>query len=232
MKVFSGNLLRSICVSLAVAALTAVTVFIVSYLLVPVTGMRVEGEKMLPERAVSQAIPDHASLVTLNTWTLERKLKSNPWVEDVVVSRKWDSGIVLVQVEERRAVLDAETVGRKVVLAADGTELPGLGGADIRSVGVGEERLEEVVGAMKVLESSGVELESIEAVGSGGVRAKVGGNVVLFSGNVEPEQARALEDLMRKNPDANVFDLRSPERVVVGPEKEPRKKPVGRVTDR
>lgn len=231
MKVFRGKLLRPICVSLAVAALTAVTVFIVSYLLVPVTGVQVGGERMLPERAVSQAIPDHASLITLNTWTLERKLKSNPWVEGVSVSRKWDSGIVSVQVEERRAVLDAETVGREVILAADGTELPGLGGADIRSVGIGEDRLEEVVGAMKVLENSGVELESIEAVGSGGVRAAVGGRVVRFGGNVEPEQARALEELMRKNPDASVFDLRSPERVVVGLEKEPRKRPASSASE-
>lgn len=220
MKVFSGNLLRPICVSIAVAALTAVTVFIVSYLLVPVTGVRVQGDKMLPERAVIQAMPDHASLITLNTWTLERKLKSNPWVERVSIAREWDSGIVAVQVEERFAVLDAETEDREVILAADGTKLPGLGGAEIQSIGVGEQRLEEVVGAMKVLESNGVELEYVEEVGSGGVRATVGGRTVRFSGRVGPEQARTLEDLMQRNPDANVFDLRSPERVVIGPRKD------------
>lgn len=220
MRVFKGNLLRPICVSIAVAALTAATVFIVSYLLVPVTGIQVRGERMLPEKAVRNAVPDRASLVTLNSWTLERRLKSNLWVEGISVSRNWNSGIVAVQVEERRAVLSANLDGRDVVLASDGTRLPGLGGADIQSVELDEDRLKEVVGGMKVLESSGVELESVDEVSAGGVRATARGRVVRFSGEVGAEQARALGGLMEKNPEAGVFDLRSPERVVVG---EPRK---------
>lgn len=217
MSFFGGNnLLRSVCVSVAVAALTAIAVFILSYFLVPVEKIEVRGERMLPEKSVKQTVPDHASLITLNSWTLERSLKSNPWVEGISVSREWGSDIVVVQVEERRPVLRADLGGRERVLAADGVELPGSGGVEIETVELDEDRLREVVGAMKVLESSGVELQSIEEVGAGGVRATLGDRVVRFSGEVGAEQARALDEIMAENPQAGVFDLRYSDRVVVG----------------
>ncbi len=212
----ADNLLRSICVSVAVAILTAIAVFILSYLLVPVEKIEVKGERMLPEKAVKQTVPDHASLITLNSWTLERSLKSNLWVEGISVSRDWGSDIVVVQVEERRPVLSADLGGRERFFAADGVELPGSGGVEVETFELDEDRLREVVGAIKVLESSGVELQSVESVGSGGVRATMGDRVVRFSGKVGAEQARAIEEIIAENPKAGVFDLRYSDRVVVG----------------
>ena len=44
----------------------------------------------------------------------------------------------------------------------------------------------------------------------------VNGRPVIFSRNVTDGQAEALKSIMPKHPDARVFDLRSPDRVVVG----------------
>ena len=49
-----------------------------------------------------------------------------------------------------------------------------------------------------------------------GVEARVKGRRVVFSGVVREAQAEGLSEIMRENPDAADFDLRSPERVVVG----------------
>jgi POTRA domain, FtsQ-type len=171
---------------------------------------------MFPESEAWYAVPDRASLLTLNTTALERKVESNPWVESAVVTKNWDSGIVMVEVEERRAVLDAEVDGRRMILAEDGTRLPGLGGADLGRVELDENRLGEIVEFASVLENNEVALDSVNGVGAGGVEATVEGRRVVFSGSVGGEQARALEDIMGEHPEARIFDLRSPGRVVVG----------------
>jgi len=212
-----GRYLRAICLSIAVAALTAVTVFVLSYLLFPVAGIRVEGARMLPESQVWEAVPDRASLLTLNADVLENRIKSNPWVYDAEVTKNWRSGIVLVQVEERRAILNGVLDGRKVVLAADGTELPGLGGAGLEEIEVDEDQVEKILEAGRTLESNGVALESVDAVGAGGIEATVEGRrKIIFSDGLDDGQALALTDLMKKHPKATVFDLRSSGRVVVG----------------
>ena len=201
---------------MVVAALTTVTVFVISYLSCPVAGVQVVGARMFPESEASNAVPDRASLLTLNTASLERDVESNPWVKGAVVTKDWESGIVTVQVEERHAILDAEVDGRRVILAADGIELPGLGGADLRRVELEEDQLEEALKFVKVLESNGVRLDSVDEVGPGGIEATVEGRRVVFSGGVGNEQVRALEEIMSEHPEAPIFDLRSPERVVVG----------------
>jgi POTRA domain-containing FtsQ-type protein len=200
----------------AVAALTTAAVFTLSYLILPVTGVQVIGARMFPESEAWNAVPDHASLLTLNTASLEREIESNPWVKGAVVTRDWESGIVTVQVEERRAILDAEVDGRRVILATDGTELPGLGGASLRRVELDEDQLGEILDFARVLESNGARLDSVDGAGPGGVEATVEGRSVVFSGRISVEQARALEEVMSEHPDARIFDLRSPERVVVG----------------
>jgi cell division septal protein FtsQ len=200
----------------AAAALTTVTVLIVSYLCLPVTGLQVVGARMFPESEAWNAVPDHASLLTLNTASLEREVESNPWVESAIVTKDWESGIVTVQVEERRAVLDAEVDGRRVILAADGEELPGLGGASLGRVGLDEDQLEEVLEFARTLESNGVRLDSVNKAGPGGIEATVEGRRVVFSGGVGGEQARALKGIMSDHSGAGIFDLRSPQRVVVG----------------
>ena len=182
----------------------------------PVAGVQVVGARMFPESEAWYAVPDRASLLTLNTTALERKVESNPWVESAVVTKNWDSGIVMVEVEERRAVLDAEVDGRRMILAEDGTRLPGLGGADLGRVELDENRLGEIVEFASVLENNEVALDSVNGVGAGGVEATVEGRRVVFSGSVGGEQARALEDIMGEHPEARIFDLRSPGRVVVG----------------
>ena len=171
---------------------------------------------MFPQTEAWNAVPEHASLLTLNTEMLERRVESNPWVEGAEVSKNWESGIVTVQVEERRAVLDGEVDGRRVILAADGTEVPGLGGADLRKVELDEDQLGEIVEFGRVLERNGVTLDSVDEVGPGGIEATVEGRRVIFSGSVSDGQVRALVDVMRWHPEAPIFDLRSAERVVVG----------------
>jgi hypothetical protein len=200
----------------AAATLTTVTVFIVSYLYLPVTGVEVVGAQMFPESEAWDAVPNRASLLTLNTASLEKEVESNPWVKGAIVTKNWESGIVTVQVEERRAVLDAEVEGQRVILAADGEELPGLGGASLRRVELDEDQLGEVLEFARILESNGVRLDSVDEAGPGGIEATVAGRSVVFSGGIDGGQATALEGIMSDHPEARVFDLRSPQRVVVG----------------
>jgi hypothetical protein len=210
------HLLRALSISLAVAALTTSTVVVLSYLILPVTGVKVTGARMFPESEASSTVPARASLLTLNTAALEKEIESNPWVKRAVVTRDWESGIVTVHVEERHAVLNAEVDGRRVILAEDGTELPGLGGASLRRVELDEDQLREILEFARVLERNGVGLGSVDRVGPGGIEARVEKRRVVFSGKVAGEQARALEGVMSEHPGARIFDLRSPERVVVG----------------
>jgi hypothetical protein len=210
------KLLRALAISVAVAVFTTLVVFIVSYLVAPVAGVQVIGARMFPESEAEEAVPDHASLLTLNAPALERKIESNPWVKGAVVTKNWDSGIVTVKVEERQAVLDAEIDGRRVILASDGTRLPGLGGADLKRIELDEDLLGEVVEFARVLESNGIRLDSVDAAGPGGIEATVEGRRVVFSRGVSAGQAQALEEIMNEHPDAVIFDLRSPRRVVVG----------------
>jgi hypothetical protein len=170
---------------------------------------------MFPVSEAWNAVPDRASLLTLNTASVERKIESNPWVKGAVVTKDWDSGIVMIEVEERRAVLDAEVDGRRVILAADGTRLPGLGGANLGRVELDEDQLGEILEFARVLEHNGVTLDSVDDVGPGGIEATVEGRQVVFSGGIGEERARALEDIMGEHPEAQIFDLRSPHRVVV-----------------
>lgn len=198
------------------AVATTLTVVLVTYFSFPVTGIRVEGALMYPESEAWNAVPDHASLLTLNKEELKRKVQSNPWVQGVKVYENWKSGIVTVQVEERHAVLDAEVEGRRIILSNDGRELPGLGGAGLDRVELDRDQVGEILEFARVLNTSGVRLDSVEGAGAGGIEATVDGRTVIFSGDVDERQARALKDIMPRHPDAQLFDLRSPERVVVG----------------
>ncbi|CAN5772116.1 hypothetical protein BH23ACT11_BH23ACT11_03220 [soil metagenome] len=207
---------RPVCVSLAVAVLTAVVVYISAYLVYPVTGMRVEGERMLPESQVWNAVSDRASLLTLNPRLLERRIEANSWVEGAEVAKDWESGIVTVQVEEQRPVLNGKVGGRRVVFAADGTELPALGGANLPVIELNEKRLARILQSGQALEKTGADVESITETGPGGVEAVVDGRRVVFSDVVRPGQAEHLSLTMSQNPGARLFDLRSPGRIVVG----------------
>lgn len=198
------------------AVATTLTVVLVTYFSFPVTGIKVEGALMYPESEAWNAVPDHASLLTLNKEELKRKVQSNPWVQGVKVYENWKSGIVTVQVEERHAVLDAEVEGRRIILSNDGRELPGLGGAGLDRVELDRDQVGEILEFARVLNASGVRLDSVEGAGAGGIEATVDGRTVIFSGDVDESQARALKDIMPRHPDAQLFDLRSPERVVVG----------------
>lgn len=210
------NLLLAISVSAVVAVATTATILLVAYFAKPVAGIRVEGARMFPESEAWNAVPDHANLLTFNTARLEEKIDSNPWVKSAKVSKDWESGIVAVEVQERRAVLDGEVGGRRLILAADGTELPGLGGESLARVELDEDQVDDVLEAGRVLEENGLTLASVDGVGPGGIEATVEGEPVIFSGAIGDGQARLLKDVMAEHPDAPVFDLRSPERVVVG----------------
>ena len=209
-------MLRAVVLSATVAALTAVVVYAGSYLLFPVTGLEVTGARMFPESEAWRALPDRASLLTLNTGALERKIETNPWVQGAEVLKNWESGIVTVEVKERRTVLSGVLSGREVFYSADGAELPGLGGARLGRVELDAGRLEEILGIVGTLRESGAGLESVEGAGAHGVTVIVDGRRVLLSGEVGRDQARALEGIMEEHPEAPYFDLRSPGRVVVG----------------
>ncbi len=172
---------------------------------------------MYPESEASEAIPDHASLLTLSEELLKRNLESHPWVQGVEVNENWNSGIVTVQVEERRPVVDAEVDGRRLVLSADGEELPGPGGAGLERVELDRDQVWEILVFARTLHRSGLTLESVDGAGAGGIEATVEGREVIFSGKVDESQVMALKHIMPEHPDARVFDLRSPERVVVAP---------------
>ena len=171
---------------------------------------------MFPAADAWEAIPDHASLLTINTDRVKREVKSNPWVKGVKVTRNWDSGIVTVQVKERAAVLDTDLGGRRRIMSLDGTELPGLGGAKLKSVELDDGQLRSILETGRVLQDNGVALDSVDASSAGGFEATVEGRPVVFSSVVREEQARALPGIMKDHPDAPYFDLRSPGRIVVG----------------
>jgi cell division protein FtsQ len=212
--------------SIAFLAIGASGILISLYLLFPLNDIRVEGNEMLPASALLEDIPDRTSLPMIRAGNLERGLNSNSWVKGVDVNKDWDSGTVVVEVEERAAALNASlTGGERVVLAEDGTRLPGLGGASLSEIEVGRVRLKQIQEGQKVLERNGVEVESVESVGGEGVELSVkgsggsggSGSKVMFSGGIGGGQARMLEELLSERSEARYFDLRTPGRVVVGP---------------
>jgi hypothetical protein len=199
-----------------VAVATAFTVLVITYLNFPVKGVKVEGARMYPAYEAANAIPNNASLLTLNEKRLREKVESNPWVEGAEVNKNWNSGIVTVQVKERRPILYAEVDGREIILSSDGEELPGLGGAGLTKLELDRDQVGEILDFAKTLQENGVRLNSIDGVDAGGIRATVAGRPVIFSRDVTGGQAEALKNIMPQHPDARIFDLRSPDRVVVG----------------
>ena len=216
LRLGARKFLWPVAISVAVATFTAFAAVFVSYLLFPVKGIEVQSARMFPESEAWETLPKYASLLSLSTETLERRIESNPWVKGAKVIKDWESGIVTVEVEERRAALYGELGNRRIVLAADGTELPGLGGENLKRVGLDEAELEGILRILEVLDENGIRLESVDGIGAGGVETTVEGQRVLFSGELGEGQAWTLKGLMEEYPEALYFDLRSPSRVVVG----------------
>jgi hypothetical protein len=212
----AARVFRGVLLSIVVAAMTVVCVFVAAYVLFPLDGIEVSGAEMYPESKAESLVSDYSSLLTLNSRMVEEEVESNPWVQSAGVRKEWDSGIVSVEVEERRPVLYAEVEGQEVVYSGDGTELPGLGGVELSVVEVDGDLVPEILQAARTFEENGVRFESVDGVGPGGVEATVEGRPVVFSGDVEAGQVRALPDVMAEHPGAPVFDLRSSDRVVVG----------------
>jgi hypothetical protein len=180
-----------------VAVATTLTVLLVAYLSFPVTGVKVEGARMYDESNAVNAVPDHASLLTLNNELLEDRVESNVWVE------------------ERRPMLHAEVDGTEVVLSSDGRELPGPGGAGLERMSLDRDQVGEILDFARTLHENGIRVDSVDEVDAGGIRATVEDRAVIFSTNVDDRQAEALRDIMPEHPYARLFDLRSPDRVVV-----------------
>jgi cell division septal protein FtsQ len=155
-------------------------------------------------------------LLTLNKKMLKEKVESNPWVQGAEVNENWNSGIVTVQVKERWPILYAEVDGREIILSADGEELPGLGGAGLAKLELDRDQVGEILEFANALRRNGVRVDAIKGVDAGGIKATVAGRSVIFSRGVTNSQAEALKNIMLQHPDARVFDLRSPDRVVVG----------------
>lgn len=219
----AASVLRPISISVAVAVTTTLMVFVFSYTFFPIAGIEVRGARMYPESEAWKAVPDRTSLLTLNTAALERKIEANPWIKGVEVSKNWQSDIVMLEVKERRPVLNGVLDGRRIILSADGKELPGLGGASLERVELQKDQVKDILKVGRVLQSNDLTLESIDGVGPGGVEATIEGRRVIFSGEIGSGRAEALKEIMDRHPGAPFFDLRSPERVVVGgrPDAEP-----------
>jgi hypothetical protein len=215
------RIFRHILLSGIVALLTGSIAFAAAYLLFPVSGVEVRGATMLPESEVKSAVGDRASLLTLNAEALERRVEANPWVYSASVSRDWDSSIVTVQVEERRAVLNAVVEGQSRVYSADGTELPGTGGRRLPELRLDRSQVEEVLRGVGALRAGGLRVHSVDSVDAGGVSVTVGQQRVIFTGEVREEQVTALRGIMDSQPGAEYFDLRSSGRVVVGRDEDP-----------
>ena len=112
---------------------------------------------------------------------------------------------------------------REIILSADGKVLPGLGGASLTRLELDRDQVGEILEFARTLHESGLTLDSVDGVGAGGIETTVEGRRVIFSGDVGERRATALKHIMPEHPDAAVFDLRSPERVVVGaPRGEPK----------
>ena len=188
---------------------------VVAYLSFPVTGIRVEGATMYPESDAWDALSQNASLLTLNDEKLERKVEANPWVESAEVLEDNESGIVTVKVEERRPVLDAEVEGERKTLALDGGELQGLGGTGLAKVELDEDQVGDILRVGRVLREGGLQMESVDAAGPGGIAATVEGQRVVFAEEVSEDQVLALRNVMGRWRESAVFDLRSPGRLVV-----------------
>ncbi len=112
-------------------------------------------------------------------------------------------------------MLDAEVEGERKTLALDGGELPGLGGASLARVELDEDQVGDVLRVGRVLREGGLQMESVDAAGPGGIAATVEGRRVVFAEEVSEDQVQALGDVMGRWREAAVFDLRSPGRVVV-----------------
>lgn len=204
----------------AFGALALCTLAIVSYLLFPVEQVNVEGNQRLPDEEILQNIPERTSLIAISARGLYSNVNSNPWVEGVSVNKSWRSGTVTVQVEERVPSLNVKLQsGGSVVVAEDGTRLPGLGGASLPEVELDADRLDEVQSIQRTLDEGGVEVESVNSVGAQGIvfsvsRAEGPDARVIASDEVGSGQVEVLDNLLRERPEARYFDLRTPERVI------------------
>ncbi len=208
----------------AFGALALCAFAIVSYLLFPVEQVNVEDNQRLPEEEILQNIPERTSLIAISARSLYNDVNSNPWVEGVNVNKNWRSGTVTVQVEERNPSLNVKLQnGESVVVAEDGTRLPGLGGSSLPEVELDADRLDEVQSIQRTLDEGGVEVKSVNSVGAQGIvfsvsRAEGQDARVIASEDVGIGQARVLDDLLRERPEARYFDLRTPGRVIANEE--------------
>ena len=140
------------------------------------------------------------------------------------VNKSWRSGTVTVQVEERVPSLNVKLQsGGSVVVAEDGTRLPGLGGASLPEVELDADRLDEVQSIQRTLDEGGIEVESVNSVGAQGIVFSVSRSEgpdarVITSDDVRIGQVRVLDNLLRERPEARYFDLRTPERVIASKE--------------
>jgi hypothetical protein len=65
------------------------------------------------------------------------------------------------------------------------------------------------------LREGGLQMESVDAAGPGGIAATVEGQRVVFAEEVSEDQVLALGTVMGRWRESAVFDLRSPGRLVV-----------------
>ncbi|MGI8650226.1 MAG: cell division protein FtsQ/DivIB [Rubrobacter sp.] len=202
-------------VSVAAGVVAAATIFVGAYVAFPLESVSVEGTEMLPKSKVEQLVSSRTSLLTLNAASLKEEIEASPWVEDATISRDWQKREVIVDVDERVAVLRASVDGKTEILASDGASLPGDGDMDLPVVELESWQTSEVLAVARAIEDGGAGLESVDSVGVEGISATVAGRKILLSDSVKTEQIEALGDVFRENPEAAVFDLRSPGRIIV-----------------
>lgn len=210
------RILGTTLVSVVAGMVAAAAIFIAALVAFPLESVSVRGTSEVPKSDIERLVSTRSSLLTLNTDSLEADIEGNPWVEGATVGRDWRKREVVVDVDERVAVLRVSVDGDVRVLASDGTALPGDGAKELPVVELQGWEVATILQAAEAVEGGGGDLESVDSVGEEGITATVAGRSVLLSEIVEVAQIEALGEVFRENPeDEAVFDLRSPGRVIV-----------------
>lgn len=146
-----------------------------SWFALPIWGVAVAGTRQLKPREVARL----AGVAPGNPWlwvspARAGQLARDPWVAGAIMTRIFP-GRVEIRVTERRPAAMLRRSGRTVVVAADGTELPGAAAPRLKVAGWGGDRLSEALEVASML--SGLDAQEVE-YSPRGFRVRTAGGIV------------------------------------------------------
>lgn len=198
--------LRRMLVLLTAAGAVAGLVYLVNSPALSVDTIAMSGvsNSGTPAALAANGIVEGAPLAWLDIDEAREAISSDPWVEEVAISRDWPTTVV-VEVTERAPLA---TIGGDVV-ALDGVVLPGATGEGLATLGLTAEaedgvyRQAEVVGALRFVGALRPDLRPGVSIVSepDGLVASVAGYRVRLGRPVDMEQkARALAPIIDDTP--------------------------------